>query len=82
MTSQFKDKVIVVTGGTRGIGFATCSELADKGAVVYACARHDSFQSEISDRVIFHCLDVTDAASCEKLDHERRTYFKDDRRDV
>ena len=67
MTSQFKDKVIVVTGGTRGIGFATCSELADKGAVVYACARHDSFQSEISDRVIFHCLDVTDAASCEKL---------------
>lgn len=67
MTSQFKDKVIVVTGGTRGIGFATCSKLADKGAFVYACARHDSFQSEISDRVIFHCLDVTDAASCEKL---------------
>ena len=67
MGSQFKEKVVVVTGGTRGIGFAACRELADKGAVVYACARHDSFPAETRVGIVYHYLDVTDPASCEKL---------------
>ena len=33
------DKVIVVTGGTTGIGKATVELLASNGAKVYACAR-------------------------------------------
>ena len=38
---SLKDKVVVVTGGTRGIGLATAMKLEEKGAIVYACARHE-----------------------------------------
>ena len=67
---KFKDRVIIVTGGTRGIGFETCRLLAEKCAVVYACARHKVFPEEISENVVFHYLDVTDASSCETLVHD------------
>lgn len=60
-------KVIIVTGGTRGIGFATCKDLASKGAVVYACARHPFVMEGISENIYYHHLDVTDYASCENL---------------
>lgn len=36
---MFKDKVAVVTGATRGIGFATAKELAARGATVLVCSR-------------------------------------------
>jgi len=65
--SQFDGKVIIVTGGTRGIGFAACRELAYRGAVVYACARHGNFQSETGSGIIYHSLDVTDPQSCGQL---------------
>jgi len=32
---KFKDKIAVVTGGTTGIGLATCNELYQQGATVY-----------------------------------------------
>jgi len=32
---KFKGKVVVVTGGTTGIGLATCNELVEQGAIVY-----------------------------------------------
>jgi len=32
---KFKDKIAVVTGGTTGIGLATCNELSEQGATVY-----------------------------------------------
>ena len=37
--SFFKDKVVVVTGGTDGIGKALVSDLLDKGAKVATCGR-------------------------------------------
>jgi 3-oxoacyl-[acyl-carrier protein] reductase len=37
---ELAGKVIVVTGGSRGIGRATCLSLAAEGATVVTCARH------------------------------------------
>lgn len=62
---ELKDKVIVVTGGTSGIGLATANKLASQGAKVIACARHEkNFDNE---NIVYHELDVTDLTSCEKL---------------
>ena len=35
MDLHLKDKVIIVTGGAKGIGFATAQALAREGAIVY-----------------------------------------------
>lgn len=39
MERQFENKVVVVTGGTSGIGLATAKRFADQGAVVYVTGR-------------------------------------------
>ncbi len=39
MTSELKDKVAVVTGGSRGIGFSIAGALLTEGAKVFVCGR-------------------------------------------
>ena len=39
MERQFENKVVVVTGGTSGIGLATAKRFADQGASVYVTGR-------------------------------------------
>ena len=34
MMERFQDKVVIVTGGSRGIGLATCKSFAQEGAMV------------------------------------------------
>lgn len=63
--SMLKDKVVIVTGGTKGIGYATVHRMSDEGAIVYACARHKVvFEKE---NIHYHYVDVTDKDSCKKL---------------
>ena len=61
----FENKVCIVTGGTEGIGLAVCRQMAQEGAVVYACARHKKDLSEFN--IQYHQLDVTDPDSCRKM---------------
>jgi NAD(P)-dependent dehydrogenase (short-subunit alcohol dehydrogenase family) len=39
MTSELKDKVALVTGGTRGIGFSIAQALLTEGAEIFICGR-------------------------------------------
>lgn len=58
---SLKDKVVIVTGGTRGIGLSTTQKLAEEGAIVYACARH---KAELPNGVTYLHLDVTNHNEC------------------
>jgi NAD(P)-dependent dehydrogenase (short-subunit alcohol dehydrogenase family) len=42
---RLKDKVILVTASTRGIGPAIVKKCALEGAQVYMAARHDCYRS-------------------------------------
>lgn len=68
MDPILKDKVAVVTGGSRGIGRAICLSLGRHGATVVACARNTdalqelsaaASQQELPGRVEARALDVT-----------------------
>ena len=62
---SFNKKVAIVTGGTKGIGYATAKKMLNKGAIVYACGRNkDTLDIE---GILFHELDVTSVNSCKKL---------------
>lgn len=62
---ELENKVVIITGGTSGIGYAAAVRMAELGAKVYACARHEkSFPQQ---EICYHYLDVTEAASCETL---------------
>lgn len=61
---SLKDKVIIVTGGTKGIGLATAVKIAEEGAIVYACARHEV---ELPEGIKYLPLDVTKSDECNSV---------------
>ena len=63
------DKIALVTGANRGIGFEVCRQLAEKGIKVILSARNEEFGKIAAGKlnVIFHQLDVTNEVSIEKI---------------
>jgi len=75
MTSELRDKVAVVTGGTRGIGYCIAAALLAEGAKVFICGREaaalraalESFGSSQRDRVDGMAADVRRYDDCRRL---------------
>ena len=77
MATELNDKVAVVTGGTRGIGYNIAEALVAEGAKVFVCGRNPEFlKSALSslgasakDRVDGIAADVRRYEDCRKLIH-------------
>jgi 3-oxoacyl-[acyl-carrier protein] reductase len=72
---SLKDRVVMVTGGSRGIGRATCLKLAECGASVAACARSteqlevlaaEGRERELAGSIAPVALDVTDRGAIDR----------------
>lgn len=55
------ERIILVTGGSKGIGLAAARAFRDEGCRVHICARSDP--GDLPDDLVFHECDVGDAAS-------------------
>jgi len=69
-----QDKVVVITGGSSGIGYSTAKALAKKGAKIVAGARRldklETLKKEITDdggEIIICGTDVTKKSDCDNL---------------
>ena len=75
MTSELKDKVAVVTGGSRGIGFSIAQALLAEGAKVFICGRDgnalqaalDKLRGTAPANVDGSAADVRNYEDCRKL---------------
>ena len=70
--SFFRDKVVVVTGGTEGIGKALIDKLVPLGAKIATCARHHDklYQLQMSHAgTLFHAVacDVSKEHECKRF---------------
>ena len=65
MEKIMKDKIVLISGGSQGIGRVTAEKMAKEGAVVYACSRTEKAFDDPN--IIYHSLDVTSDDSCKKL---------------
>ena len=71
---MIQDKVVVITGGSSGIGYSTAKALAKKGAKIVAGARRldrlETLKKEITDddgEIIICKTDVTKKSDCDNL---------------
>jgi len=74
MNDQFKDKVVIITGASSGIGKALALEFADRGSVVVLAARTEQKIIELEAQINSNGLkamavptDVTSIEDCKKL---------------
>src|SRR5438270_838378 len=74
-SSVVPSRVVLVTGGSRGIGEALVEAFLDAGDSVATCSRRPTAQVEkwtdqFGDRFYFHEADLADRASCGTLVHK------------
>lgn len=83
MTAELAGKVAIVTGGSRGIGYATAHRLISDGADCLICAHHKSTLAEAAARIAnetgrpveHHAADLRTASGCESLFAAARNAF-------
>jgi NAD(P)-dependent dehydrogenase (short-subunit alcohol dehydrogenase family) len=83
MTNTLKDKVAVVTGGSRGIGYCITGRLLQEGARVYVCGRDEqvlkrsleALRQHGDGRVEGMVADVGRYEDCRKLVHTAAEHF-------
>ena len=79
-----KDKVILITGGSDGLGYASAELLSSQGANVVICGRRGDYLKEKEDiitektknKVLAIQADVSKADDCKKLVEETISNFK------
>ena len=79
-----KDKVILITGGSDGLGYASAELLSSQGAKVVVCGRRGDYLKEKAERisektkntVLAIQADVSKADDCKKLVEETISKFK------
>lgn len=82
----FKDKTVIITGGSEGVGAATARLFADAGANLMLVARNkknlEAIAAELRDRtrVEIFAMDVADADAC--VDMFKKTNFEFGRVDI
>jgi short-subunit dehydrogenase len=82
----FKDKTVVITGGSEGVGAAAARKFAEAGANLMLVARNKRNLEKIADelrdktRVEIFAMDVSDAEAC--VDLFKKTEFEYGRVDV
>jgi short-subunit dehydrogenase len=73
MDYDFKDKTVIITGGSEGVGAATARKFADHGAKLFLVARSKRNLERIAEelrgktRVEFVAMDVSDVDACVNL---------------
>ncbi len=82
MSSYFKDKVVIVTGGTDGIGKALVEELLKRGAKVATCGRNNdklyTLQSEYPSYPLHTMVaDVSNENDCRRFIETTIKFFGD-----
>jgi NAD(P)-dependent dehydrogenase (short-subunit alcohol dehydrogenase family) len=63
----FRNRVVLVTGGSRGIGAAIANGLAMAGATTYAIGRSEQGSPELSPLVHYLSCDITDTEAFQKV---------------
>ena len=69
-TQEFKDKVVVVTGGTNGIGRCVADEFRSQGAIVYVIDKQEGehFVGDISSREVLEAFAAEVLGRHDKVD--------------
>src|SRR5215210_3335575 len=80
MSAYFKDKVIVVTGGSDGIGKALVENMLQQGAKVATCARNSDklyeLKSTNTDHPLFTMVaDVSNESDCKTFIESAAQHF-------